>query len=67
MQPQQPQQLPALPELNIDPQTTSFVQNALQDVFSALSYSGSDQQKIASTPPKPQPGDHPSSTPHLVS
>ncbi|EIE24891.1 hypothetical protein COCSUDRAFT_65584 [Coccomyxa subellipsoidea C-169] len=51
----QPQQPPALPALQLDEGTTSFVQSALQDVFSALSYSAGDQQKIAPSPPKPQP------------
>ncbi|CAL8464142.1 g3677 [Coccomyxa elongata] len=51
----QAQQPPALPALQVDEQTKSFVQNALQDVFSALAYSAGDQQKIAPSPPKPQP------------
>lgn len=55
----QPQQPPALPALQVDDQTKSFVQSALQDVFSALAYSAGDQQKIAPpSSPKPQPGWH---------
>lgn len=53
-----PQQPPALPELQVDENTKSFVQGALQDVFSAIAYSSGDQQKIAPTTPKPQPGQH---------
>ncbi|KAK9918030.1 hypothetical protein WJX75_000687 [Coccomyxa subellipsoidea] len=50
-----PQQPPALPELQVDENTKSFVQGALQDVFSAIAYSSGDQQKIVPSTPKPQP------------
>lgn len=52
--PQPPPELPGTPA--VASAAKSFFQNAMQDVFSALGYSGSDQQKITASPPKPQPG-----------
>jgi hypothetical protein len=57
LQTQQPQgfPLPSLESLPVDQDTKNLIQSAANDLFSAISYSSSDQQKIASTP-KPQPG-----------
>ena len=46
-------QIPA--SLPVDGETKSLLQGAINDVFSAFSYSSDDQQKMAQTP-KPQPG-----------
>ena len=46
-------QIPA--SLPVDKETKSLLQGAINDVFSAFSYSSDDQQKIDQAP-KPQPG-----------
>jgi hypothetical protein len=55
MQAQQAQGLPNLQDIPMDPQAKAFVQSAMQDVFSALAYSSTDQQKVVSQP-QPDPG-----------
>ena len=51
-----PPQIPA--DVPVSTETKSLLQGAINDLFSAFSYSNGDQQKITQTP-KPQPGVQP--------